>query len=163
MEIFSATTDFGISAGWLESPLHPPTQLLNNKLVNLKRSCISLCRGAKVSLETWRVLKRFVFVFVSVYVQVFLSYAWNRSLPPSFVFGGWVCRLPFLGQYIGNSHCWYCTSLFSTAGALVVITVQGVSTPLHPSIHHPVNILLRSLIKPYSLFPWCSMVFTSIQ
>ena len=25
------------------------------------------------------------------------------------------------------------------------------------------DILLRSIIKPYSLFPWCSMVFTSTQ
>ena len=29
------------------------------------------------------------------------------------------------------------------------------------SIHS--HILLQSLIKPYSLFPWCSMVFTSTQ
>ena len=40
--------------------------------------------------------------------------------------------------------CHY-VSFISTAGALVVITVSGVSPIHHPSIHHPVHILLRSL------------------
>ena len=40
-------------------------------------------------------------------------------------------------------------------------SLRGITHSIHPSIHS--DILLRSLIKPNSLFPWCSMVFTSTQ
>ena len=49
-----------------------------------------------------------------------------------------------------------CFSVFSTACALVFITV---STPLH---YIQSNILLRSPIKPHSLFPWCSHHMTIV-
>ena len=52
----------------------------------------------------------------------------------------------------GNGNNGY-IKIISTAGALVVITVlRGINH--HPS--SPSNFLLRSSIKPYSLFPWCS-------
>ena len=39
-------------------------------------------------------------------------------------------------------------------------SLRGIHS-IHPS--SPVNILLRSLIKPHSIFPLCSMMFTSVQ
>ena len=65
----------------------------------------------------------------------------------------WLKRIPSIRVSFWHHRC------FNSHNSL-----RGIHSihPLHSTPLHS-DILLRSLIKPYSLFPWCSMVFLAPQ
>ena len=67
-----------------------------------------------------------------------------------------------LPSYFIALNCFLLFLLFSTAGALVVITVSGVSTPLHSTPLHSIHPVPHFSPKPHKAIKPIPMVFNGV-